>query len=630
MKTRRLVRALGVFVTFASGALLACGKSPKPQGKSQPGSVASVKAEARDRLAEFRAATKRASLEKIKKIDEQATTLLRAAEANDTAQSREAYRALRRTERELSPFVRALAPLSSAGLGGYGTEQEDGAEGFRPLHAALAEEPPQFAKVIAQAKIAQRAITSLRAEVDLAAFTPAQVGYALSDGAFVFGARADGSDAPDEATRIDDLRAEGGSLLLAITGVRDAVRATNPVTADALDDDALVLSAFLQTLPTTVDHRTGDAPTPRGLLALIRATGEIGQHLRAAFAATAEAKIPAPFVGAHGETAISVGTMPRMRRPADPTLIELGKQLFHSTAFSANGKLACATCHVSTEGFARRGARPIGALGTKTPREPLSLWNVGYEVAFFWDGRAGSLEDQLDGVLARDLSTSWPEVMTRLGANPELWGAITAVTHAEPTTASVKAALVAYERSLVAADLPIDAYFHGKTDALTDEAARGFDLYFGKARCSRCHRLPLTSGVFAPRFLETELSAIGVPTQRGSKRRDPDAGRGAVTKAPEDEAMFRVPTLRHSGETAPYFHNGSFATLEEVVAFYEQGAGLSVDKQTPNLDPELRPFTLTDTERKALLSFLREGLGGSPSATDSPSAKASPSASTRP
>jgi cytochrome c peroxidase len=618
MATRRLERALPGLVWLLSAAAAACGKSPKQQEKSQPGSVASVKAAARDRLSELRAATKRESLEKVKKLDECADALTAAATAHDTAKSREAYRALRRTERALSPFVRALAPLSSAGLGSYGTDKEDGADGFRPLHAALAAEPPDFTATLAHTSTKKRAIRSLRAEVELAAFTAAQVGYALSDGAFVFGARLDGSDAPDEATRLDDVRAEGSSLLVALTSVRDAIRATNPVTADALDEDALVLSAFLQTLPTTIDPATRPAPTIRGTAAMVRATGHFGQHFRQAFAGTAEASIPPPFVGARGETNVSVGTMPRMRRPADPALVELGKQLFQSTAFSKQGHLACQTCHAPTEGFARRGVRPIGAEGKQTAREPLSLWNVGYEVAFFWDGRAGSLEDQLDGVLARDLSTSWPEVMARVEADAPLTEAITKATHAPPAVASVKAALVAYERSLVAADLPIDAYFRGKTEALSTESAAGFDLYFGKARCSRCHRLPLTSGVFAPRFLETELSAIGVPQRRGGKRRDPDEGRGAITKAPEDRAMFRVPTLRHVAETAPYFHNGSFATLTEVIDFYEKGGGLAVDPHTPNLDPELAPFTLTDEERRALVAFLREGLGASPETTATP------------
>lgn len=612
-----------------------CGKPSKSHEKATASPVASARRETRDKLAELRADTKRRCLEQIKKLDEHAAKLTAAAQAKDTSGSREAYRALRRTERELSPLVRALAPLSSAGLGAYGTDKEDGAEGFRPLHAALASEPPDFDAVTAKASTAARAVRSLRAEVELAAFTSAQLGYALSDGAFVFGARLDGSDAPDEITRIDDVRAEGSSLLTAITSVRDAIRGSDPVTADALDADALVLSAFLQTLPTIADadrwQPQTTSPTLRGTAAMVRATGELGHHLRVAFGPTAEAKIPPPFVGLHGETAVSVGTMPRMRRPADPALLALGKQLFETTAVSANGKLACSTCHVPNEGFARRGARPIGALGKPTSREPLSLWNVGYEVAFFWDGRAGSLDDQLDGVLARDLATTWPELLARVTNDPALSAAITATTHAPPDVASVKAALVSYERSLVAADLPIDAFFRGKTGALSADASWGFDLYFGKARCSRCHRLPLTSGVFPPRFLETELSAIGVPRRRGEKRRDPDEGRGEVTKAPEDRAMFRVPTLRHVDESAPYFHNGSFATLDEVITFYEQGAGLSVDPKTPNLDPEVARFSLSDAERKALLAFLREGLGSGEAAHEAAGGpqKAAPATSSR-
>lgn len=591
--------ALGCLVG-GSVLVAGCGKRDKPSPTRTTRAAL-----APDRMPALRAALKEDGLARCRELQAAIETLVKATEGSDAAAARTAYRDVRRRERDLSPTLRALAPMSSAGLGAYGTDKEDGAEGFRPLHAALAAEPPDFKRAHERAKTARVAAKSLCAEAGLLDWTSAQLGYALSDGAYVFGQRLDGSDAPDEATRVHDLQAEGGGLLRQIVAVRDAIRVDNPAIADELDADALVLSNFLKSLDG-LDAQPD--PVVRGTAAMVRATGHLGLHLRKAFAPTAEARIQPPYIAARGEEAVSAGTFPRPRYARDRAKEELGKQLFQSTTLSDNGHIACTSCHVEANAFSRTGARPLGGKGLPTAREPMSLLNVGHEVAFFWDGRAGSLEDQLDTVLDRDMSTTWPAVIERLTKDEALSASFARVTPGPPTVATTKAALVAFQRTLIADDLPLDRFFRGKDEALSTEASTGFDLFFGKARCSRCHRLPLTSGIVGPRFLETELSSIGVPKARGAKSRDPDEGRATVTKNKEDRAMFRVPTLREIKKTAPYFHNGSFATLEQVVDFYVDGAGLSVEKDIPNLDPEIQPFKLTADQKRALLAFLREGL----------------------
>ena len=457
MRTRRklLLAVLLTIVAVASG----CGKPPPKRDLR-----AEKQLVARDGIPALREELKRDTLARAKELDEAVDILVARTFAQDLDGSVAAYREVRRRERDLSPLARLLAPISSSGFGAYGTDKDDGAEGFRPLHEALFAKPPSFERALSRAKTAKRAVTALRAELELASWTSSQVGYALSDASYTFGARLDGSDAPDEATRLRDVQAEGGGLLRVLTAVRDALRERDPATADALDGDALLLSEMLQRL-------AGEGAF-RDTARIVRATGSFGVHFRKAFAPTAEKPIPGPFIGSRGGEAVSVGTFPRLRFARDAAREQLGKELFESPVLSDNGHLACTSCHAPDQGFSRRGARPLGGTGLPTARKPMSLWNIGHEVAFFWDGRAGSLEDQLDAVLERDLLTTWPAVMIRLEKDQTLVASFQRVTKAPPTVASTKAALVAYQRSLVADDLPLDRYFRGDDAALSRERRR--------------------------------------------------------------------------------------------------------------------------------------------------------------
>jgi cytochrome c peroxidase len=341
-------------------------------------------------------------------------------------------------------------------------------------------------------------------------------------------------------------------------------------------------------------------------------SARLGGAVRELFAQRG-AVVPAPFAPLRGAptsahaTAVSVATFPGLLGPKlDPALVKLGRALFFDKRLSARSTMSCASCHVDQHALASGPARPRSHDGKALAREVPSLINIAYEPMFFWDGRASTLARQVEIAVERDMGGSWDTILERLThpntkePEPALFGGL--------TKEKARAAIAEFERSLVDDSAPFDRYVRGDLAALNAEQLRGFDVFYGAARCSRCHRLPLTSGTAPPRFTTSELSAIFVPTAPKARRLDTDLGRGAITERDRDAHVFKVPTLRNLQRTAPYFHNGAFKTLEQVVDFYAAGSGegLGVAKET--FDPDARAFTLSKSDRAALLAFLRNGL----------------------
>jgi cytochrome c peroxidase len=156
----------------------------------------------------------------------------------------------------------------------------------------------------------------------------------------------------------------------------------------------------------------------------------------------------------------------------------------------------------------------------------------------------------------------------------------------DPTIDHVARALASYVRTIVAGDSPYDRYIAGDAAALRDEARRGLGLFGGKASCGVCHIGPLLT--------DEGFHNTGVASRNGN-----DPGRGRVTGRPADLGAFKTPTLREVARTAPYMHDGSIATLPEVIDFYDGGG-----HSNPGLDPSIRPLGLTAAERRDLLAFL--------------------------
>jgi len=253
--------------------------------------------------------------------------------------------------------------------------------------------------------------------------------------------------------------------------------------------------------------------------------------------------------------------------PLTPQKIALGRKLFFDKRLSRDGTLACASCHDPKLAFSdgRKVARGIN--GQEGARSAPAIINRGYGRTFFWDGRAKSLEQQaLEPILnPKELGMTVPQVEQRTGLK----------------IADVTAALASYVRTIRSGESRFDRYAAGKQNALSELEKQGLALFRGKARCSTCHA--------GPNFTDENFHNTGVAFREG-KLLDEGAGEG----------KFKVPTLREVARTAPYMHDGSLATLEEGVDYYDRGGN-----QNPGLDEDLRPLHLTADERQALAAFLR-------------------------
>lgn len=302
-----------------------------------------------------------------------------------------------------------------------------------------------------------------------------------------------------------------------------------------------------------------------------------------------------------------------------PTLgrLELGRLLFFDPILSDSGKVACASCHHPDQ--AMSDGLPVSAAlgdpaGGDLPRSSPTIFNVRFQHSQFWDGRATSLEDLAAQPIenARELASSVPKVLARLSQVPEYQQRF-ADSYDGLNESALRRALAAFTGSITANQAPVDRYLAGDASALSADAKAGFGLFFGKARCSRCHYLPLFSGTEGPSFTSTEFRITGVP-ERGAAplRLTTDPGRAGVegVSGPGLLHAFKAPTLRNIAYTAPYMHNGALTTLEEVVAFYVQCSAGKLPYAVPDLDFVLAqgPMQLSDAEQKQLVIFMKEGL----------------------
>jgi cytochrome c peroxidase len=278
--------------------------------------------------------------------------------------------------------------------------------------------------------------------------------------------------------------------------------------------------------------------------------------------------------------------------PADNPFSEakraLGETLFHDKRLSLDESLSCASCHERGKGFADGKAQGRGVPGRPLKRHTPTLWNLAWSAPVFWDGRARSLEEQVAGPIESPDEMAQPliSVVTRLAADAAMARAFAA---AFPETPQVNAlnlakALATYERTFVSPSTRFDRWIAGDPQALTAGEVAGFRLFTGKAGCVKCH-----SG-FA--FTDYAFHDIGLPSE--------DRGRGAVLRLAVAEHAFKTPGLREIGRSAPYMHDGSLATLADVIRHYERSV-----VERPTLSKDLtRKLRLTQAERADLIAFL--------------------------
>lgn len=301
-------------------------------------------------------------------------------------------------------------------------------------------------------------------------------------------------------------------------------------------------------------------------------------------------------------------------------VIALGERLFNDARLSGPGTRSCASCHVAQLAFTDGSTRhlAIGGSGKTLSRNTPTLLNVALHPTFFADGRVRTLEDQIQAVLASplEMASSADLAAKRINADRTHREAFARVLSPSPsssgtsplvTEAQLRNVLAAYVRTLVRLDSRFDVAVRGDTMALTAEERHGFTVFMGKGRCGACHFAPLFSGVIPPAFAKSEAEIIGVPSRADtvSATLDADPGLAAVDNIPLHRGAFNVPTLRNVARTAPYMHNGAYATLEQVVDFYNRGGGAAVGALVPYQTLPKSPLNLSAVEQHDLIAFLK-------------------------
>lgn len=289
--------------------------------------------------------------------------------------------------------------------------------------------------------------------------------------------------------------------------------------------------------------------------------------------------------------------LPEVIHPEDnaptPEKIALGKQLYFEPRLSSDNTVSCASCHDPKHGFSNNDTFATGVDGQRGGRSAPTVINTAFQAFQFWDGRAGTLEEQALGPIQNpiEMNLSIEDAVKRLNAIPGYKAQFQKVFGTAATPEAIGKAIAAYERTILSGGAPYDRFTAGDEKALSPAARRGWVLFFGKARCSACH-----SG---PNFTDNAFHNIGV----GMAAESPDAGRSAISKLEGDTGAFKTPTLREIARTAPYMHDGSEKTLTDVVQYYNKGG-----THNEYLDEEIFPLKLTDDEVADIVKFLEEGL----------------------
>lgn len=309
--------------------------------------------------------------------------------------------------------------------------------------------------------------------------------------------------------------------------------------------------------------------------------------------------------------------LPRAETPSDnqPTVetVALGRKLFYETKLSADGTVACASCHDPASGFADPRRVSVGVGGKLGTRNAPTILNAAYSPVQFWDGRAKTLEEQAGGPIENPVEMNMPHdaCVAKLGSNSTYVKLFEAAFGPGPISMEmVGKAIASFERTLLSGNSPFDRYFFGgDLKAISPAAIRGLEIFNNakKGNCSVCHKIAEQN---AP-FTDGKFHNIGVGI--GTDGELTDLGRYEQTKDERDKGAFKTPTLRNIAQTGPYMHDGKQATLKEVVDFYV-GGGTS----NQYLDKEIKELKLSGQERADLVAFMETLTGEMPANSGPP------------
>ena len=331
-----------------------------------------------------------------------------------------------------------------------------------------------------------------------------------------------------------------------------------------------------------------------------------------------------PIAVSWGGEFAPLAPLPEVPVPADNPMseekVELGKMLYFDPRLSGDSSISCSKCHDPETGFTEESQLSTAYPGTKHWRSTPTILNAAYHDFLFWDGRAGSLEEQALGPIQApiEMNQNLAHLEAKLSQIPEYVKRFKDVFGEKPNRDDLAKAIAAFERTIVSTNVPLDNYLKGDKSAMTEQQVSGMKVFEGKAGCIQCHNGALLSdksfhvtGVPEVEALQDESDRIltrhffardsGVEDYESV---DSDFGRFFNSNNEKEKGAFKTPSLREITETSPYMHNGAFMTLEEVVDFYDKGAG-----DSPNKDEMLKPLNLTDQEKKDLIAFL-EALTG--------------------
>ena len=315
--------------------------------------------------------------------------------------------------------------------------------------------------------------------------------------------------------------------------------------------------------------------------------------------------------------------------------VALGEKLFLDKRFSSTGEVSCSTCHLPEKAFTDGPLKVSEGISKLTgTRNAPTVLNAVYFKSQFWDGRSPDLEDQALHPFVNPVEMGLKDhqpILDIVRTDPDYRKAFKQVfdTSSEAITMKqVTQAIAAFERTKVAGNSAFDRYFYGSDElALTEQQKRGFDLFVNQGRCVSCHRIEQTQALFtdnrfhnvgvgindiqrdvpelAGAFLKTKLTLAEVDEKILSDKRTSELGRFAITKGFDDLGGFKTPTLRNVAVTAPYFHDGSSATLREAVVHYNNG-GVTNEGDPVNdfLSGGIRPLQLTDSQIDDLVAFM--------------------------
>lgn len=332
--------------------------------------------------------------------------------------------------------------------------------------------------------------------------------------------------------------------------------------------------------------------------------------------------------------------------PLTATKVALGRSLYFDKRLSVDGTVSCATCHDPANAFTDHSAVATGVSNRTGTRNAPTILNAMFSERLFWDGRAGSLEEQAKQPLINQFEMgmgNYDAVVERVVAIPEYRTKFQRIFRSEGITIeTIVKAIAAYERTLLSGNSPFDRFVAGDQSAITEAQKRGFELFKGKAKCVECHSFSSVSPFFTDfKFHNTGVAAkdmnfeqlsrlarqIANNKTEGSENKPTnltnnppmpsrqteesapllahtegftELGRYLVTKQPKDVGSFKTPTLRDVELTTPYMHNGSEKTLIDVVRFYNRGGNAN-----PKLDERMQPLHLSDEQINELVEFLR-------------------------